>query len=112
SPAAIGAHSSSVRVLPASASARGSDCGLLPARYAGVPRHPADQPEVASCGATTAGRPGAGIDVMTTALSAMDQARTQRGGHHLGVALLVIATAQLTVVLDGNIGGSTRSDLG
>jgi len=42
----------------------------------------------------------------------MDQARTQRGGHHLGVALLVIATAQLTVVLDGNIGGSTRSDLG
>ena len=40
---------------------------------------------------------------MATTLSATQPARTQRSGRHLGVALLVIATAQLMVVLDATI---------
>ena len=40
---------------------------------------------------------------MTTTLSSTDTTRTQAGGRHLGVALLVIATAQLMVVLDATI---------
>jgi EmrB/QacA subfamily drug resistance transporter len=40
---------------------------------------------------------------MTTTLSATSEAGTQARGRHLGVALLVIATAQLMVVLDATI---------
>jgi EmrB/QacA subfamily drug resistance transporter len=40
---------------------------------------------------------------MTTTLSATSQAGTRNGGRHLGAALLVIATAQLMVVLDATI---------
>jgi EmrB/QacA subfamily drug resistance transporter len=40
---------------------------------------------------------------MATTLSATDQTSTRRGGRHLGVALLVIATAQLMVVLDATV---------
>ena len=40
---------------------------------------------------------------MTTTLSAPSQAATTKNGRHLGVALLVIATAQLMVVLDASI---------
>ncbi len=40
---------------------------------------------------------------MATTLSAPDTTRTSPGGRHLGVALLVIATAQLMVVLDATI---------
>jgi EmrB/QacA subfamily drug resistance transporter len=40
---------------------------------------------------------------MTTTLSATGEAGTRRTGRHLGVALLLIATAQLMVVLDATI---------
>jgi hypothetical protein len=40
---------------------------------------------------------------MTTTLSATGQAGTRTSGRHLGLALLVIATAQLMVVLDATI---------
>src|SRR5215468_7564331 len=40
---------------------------------------------------------------MATTFSATDLTSTRRGGRHLGVALLVIATAQLMVVLDATI---------
>ncbi|HEY3952573.1 MAG TPA: MFS transporter [Streptosporangiaceae bacterium] len=40
---------------------------------------------------------------MTTTLSATGAAATRRTGRHLGVALLLIATAQLMVVLDATI---------
>jgi EmrB/QacA subfamily drug resistance transporter len=40
---------------------------------------------------------------MTSTLSATSQAGTRTNGRHLGVALLVIATAQLMVVLDASI---------
>ncbi|MFY9927113.1 MAG: MFS transporter [Streptosporangiaceae bacterium] len=40
---------------------------------------------------------------MTTTSSALSQAGTRNDGRHLGVALLVIATAQLMVVLDATI---------
>ena len=40
---------------------------------------------------------------MTTTLSAVGQAGTRNSGRRLGVALLVIATAQLMVVLDATI---------
>jgi len=40
---------------------------------------------------------------MATTFSATEKASTPRGGTHLGVALLVIATAQLMVVLDATI---------
>jgi hypothetical protein len=39
---------------------------------------------------------------MATTFSATDLTSTRRGGRHPGVALLVIATAQLMVVLDSN----------
>ena len=40
---------------------------------------------------------------MATTLSATDKIRNQSGGRQLGVALLVIATAQLMVVLDATV---------
>ena len=40
---------------------------------------------------------------MATTFSATGSAGTATGGRHLGVALLVIATAQLMVVLDATI---------
>jgi EmrB/QacA subfamily drug resistance transporter len=40
---------------------------------------------------------------MATTISAVPEAGTRPGGRHLGVALLVIATAQLMVVLDSSI---------
>jgi EmrB/QacA subfamily drug resistance transporter len=40
---------------------------------------------------------------MATTFSAVDQAGTRSNGRHLGVALLIIATAQLMVVLDATI---------
>jgi EmrB/QacA subfamily drug resistance transporter len=40
---------------------------------------------------------------MATTSSVLSQTRTQNDGRHLGVALLVIATAQLMVVLDATI---------
>jgi EmrB/QacA subfamily drug resistance transporter len=43
------------------------------------------------------------IDGMTTTLSATEQTSTRVGSRHPGVALLVIATAQLMVVLDATI---------
>ncbi len=49
SPAPIRAHSSSVRVLSASASARSGYCRLLPARYPVPGGILADQVEVTSC---------------------------------------------------------------
>jgi MFS family permease len=40
---------------------------------------------------------------MATTISAVPEAGTRPDGRHLGVALLVIATAQLMVVLDSSI---------
>jgi len=40
---------------------------------------------------------------MATTLSAIETTGTRRGGRHLGVALLVIASAQLMVVLDSTV---------
>jgi len=40
---------------------------------------------------------------MATTLTATDKTSNQSGGRHLGVALLVIATAQLMVVLDATV---------
>ena len=40
---------------------------------------------------------------MATTLSAIETTGTRRGGRHLGVALLVIATAQLMVTLDATV---------
>ena len=40
---------------------------------------------------------------MATTLTAIDKTRGRSGGRHLGVALLVIATAQLMVVLDATV---------
>ena len=40
---------------------------------------------------------------MTITSSAIDRTATRNDGRHLGVALLVIATAQLMVVLDATI---------
>jgi hypothetical protein len=40
---------------------------------------------------------------MATTFSATDTTSTRRGGRHLSVALLVIATAQLMVVLDATV---------
>ena len=40
---------------------------------------------------------------MATTLSATDKIRNRSGGRQLGVALLVIATAQLMVVLDATV---------
>jgi EmrB/QacA subfamily drug resistance transporter len=45
----------------------------------------------------------ASIDGMPTTLSATEQTSTNRGSRHPGVALLVIATAQLMVILDATI---------
>jgi EmrB/QacA subfamily drug resistance transporter len=45
----------------------------------------------------------ASIDGMTTTLSATEQTSTRVGSRHPGVALLVIATAQLMVILDATI---------
>jgi EmrB/QacA subfamily drug resistance transporter len=45
----------------------------------------------------------ASIDGMTTTLSATEQTSTKPGSRHPGVALLVIATAQLMVILDATI---------
>src|SRR5262245_44431432 len=52
---------------------------------------------------TTGGSPVGSIGGMTTTLSATSQAGTKNNGRHLGVALLVIATAQLMVVLDATV---------
>jgi EmrB/QacA subfamily drug resistance transporter len=51
----------------------------------------------------TAARPADTIGVMTTTFSAIGQASAQKNGRRLGVALVVIATAQLMVVLDSTI---------
>jgi EmrB/QacA subfamily drug resistance transporter len=52
---------------------------------------------------TTAGCPADSIACMATTFSATSQAGTGNSGRHPGVALLVIATAQLMVVLDATI---------
>jgi EmrB/QacA subfamily drug resistance transporter len=52
---------------------------------------------------TTAGRPAGSIACMATTLSATGQAGTEDSGRPPGAALLVIATAQLMVVLDATI---------
>ncbi len=52
---------------------------------------------------TTGGRPVGSIGGMTTTDPATSQAGIRTGSRHLGVALLVIATAQLMVVLDAMI---------
>jgi EmrB/QacA subfamily drug resistance transporter len=52
---------------------------------------------------TTAGRPAGNIGGMAMTSSAIGQVRTRNDGRHSGVALLVIATAQLMVVLDATI---------
>ena len=51
----------------------------------------------------TAGRLAGTIGVMATTFSAIGQAGTRTNGRRLGLALLVIATAQLMVVLDSTI---------
>src|SRR5215469_15355018 len=51
----------------------------------------------------TAGRPACSIGAMTTTLSQTGEAGTRTNGRRLGLALLVIATAQLMVVLDATI---------
>src|SRR5215831_3475575 len=51
----------------------------------------------------TAGRPAGSIGAMATTFSAIGEARTRNMGRNLGLALLVIATAQLMVVLDSTI---------
>ena len=56
---------------------------------------------------TTAGRPGGSIGGMETTFSATSKAGIGNNGRHLGVALLIIATAQLMVVLDSNVSQST-----
>jgi hypothetical protein len=53
---------------------------------------------------TTAGPLADSIDAMATTISAAGETGTIRGnGRHLGLALLVIATAQLMVVLDSTV---------
>src|SRR5581483_3651610 len=97
----------SVRILRAYASCPRAHRPVVP--IAGYSRRssqqsarlPADQAEVGSCGRRRGPCPPRTIGVMATTTLRSPHKTGTRG--HLGVALLVIATAQLMVVLDATI---------